>query len=450
MGVTSERRWSEPLKTASLLGSGPISPSGGQDLAGPRCSEPRLSSSRLPVALAVEGQGPVLLGAGCGGVEEMAGLLDESTVQWALIRIRLGSGSFRRQKLIFLHINGADCPAVQRGHLNSHTADVQKLLRGADGESFHASLEVTHSSEVTTEELLARVGSCFVADDLGNHSVRWARQAAELHVGVGKVTQKAGVLEAMPEKDSQTRRVRLPGMSDETIFTSGREALRAVAEPLGRWNWTLIGPDPESLPIIGGGAGSIDELQECLATHEDEVLFGVLRLGFGAGRLRRTKHVFFHANGARVAAVRRGKLGAVRRRMEQAVKHLVHCSLAVEVNSPDDLLLEGLIERLRRSAIIDDDILEGDDASLSTFSTEAFRKALAEERGVSSVGAAGPPEQPSTDVERAPIIDSTVEESVNLVHAPNGALDWVLLGPNEAWTKPRQRRSSLVPRACGA
>lgn len=386
-----------------------------------------------------EGEGPVLVGAGPGGAEEMAKVLDDTTVQWALLRIRLGSGSFRRQKLLFLHLNGANCPAVKRGQLNSHTADVQKLLRGADGESFHASLEVTRSSEVSTEELFSRIANCFITDDLGNHSVEWVTRGMELGQGAGKTVQKAIVTEATPTTDVRARRVRLPGMSEEKTFKSGRDALRAVESLLGSWNWVLLGPDPETLPIKGGGSGSIDELQECLAQHEEEVLFGVLRLSFGAGRLRRTKLVFFHANGARVAAVRRGKLGAVRPKMEQAVKDLVHCSMSLEVNSTDDLSLEGLIERLRRTAIIDDDVLEGDRATRSSLSLDAYRKAQAEERRMVSTEAEPPAVKSAAEAAQAPGADLTVEESIQLVHTLDG-LGWVVLGASEAWSKPKQRK----------
>jgi len=303
---------------------------------------------------------------------------------------------------------------------------------------------VTRSSEVNTEELLSRIANCFVADDLGNHSVEWATKSIELQQSAVKPVQKPSATESTPTKGVRERRVRTPGMSDEKVFTSGRDALRAVESPLGSWNWVLLGPDPETLPITGGGSGSIDELQECLAQHEEEVLFGVLRLGFGAGRLRRTKLVFFHANGARVAAVRRGKLGAVRPKMEKAVKDLVHCSLAVEVNSTDDLSLEGLIERLRRTAIIDDDVLEGDSAAKSSLSLEAFRKALAEERRMVSTEADSPAVKCAAEAAQVPGASLTLEESIQLVHNPDG-LGWVVLGASEAWSKPKQRRHSLLP-----
>ena len=48
-----------------------------------------------------------------------------------------------------------------------------------------------------------------------------------------------------------------------------------------------------------------------------DVLFGLLRMGFGQGRLRRTKYVFIHAIGDKVPAVTRGKKSAQRPKMEE-------------------------------------------------------------------------------------------------------------------------------------
>lgn len=54
-----------------------------------------------------------------------------------------------------------------------------------------------------------------------------------------------------------------------------------------------------------------------------DVLFGLLRLGFGEGRLRRTKYVFIHAIGDRVPAVTRGRLSAQRPQMEEIMGNSV-------------------------------------------------------------------------------------------------------------------------------
>lgn len=60
-----------------------------------------------------------------------------------------------------------------------------------------------------------------------------------------------------------------------------------------------------------------------------DVLFGLLRLGFGEGRLRRTKYVFIHAIGDRVPAVTRGRLSAQRPQMEEIMGNSVFGQVSV-------------------------------------------------------------------------------------------------------------------------
>lgn len=51
-------------------------------------------------------------------------------------------------------------------------------------------------------------------------------------------------------------------------------------------------PCPPELRLFNGGSLSIGELQRVLP--EDQVLYGLIRMGFGAGQFRRTKWVFLH------------------------------------------------------------------------------------------------------------------------------------------------------------
>ena len=53
----------------------------------------------------------------------------------------------------------------------------------------------------------------------------------------------------------------------------------------------LLGVDPDELPIVGGGDGSIEEMKQCLACCTRDALFGLLRLSFSSGCFRQTKFV---------------------------------------------------------------------------------------------------------------------------------------------------------------
>eukprot|EP00746_Dinoflagellata_sp_MGD_P077417 gnl/MRDRNA2_/MRDRNA2_31064_c0_seq1.p1 gnl/MRDRNA2_/MRDRNA2_31064_c0~~gnl/MRDRNA2_/MRDRNA2_31064_c0_seq1.p1 ORF type:complete len:536 (+),score=108.36 gnl/MRDRNA2_/MRDRNA2_31064_c0_seq1:510-2117(+) len=218
------------------------------------------------------------------------------------------------------------------------------------------------------------------------------------------------------------------GGKSEMLFTSGRDALRAVADDLGPWNWILVGPDSNALPIVAGGALSVDEMRESLEMHADNVLFGLVRLSFGVGRLQRTKHVFVHASGVNVSAVMRGRLGGERPKMEQAMKSFVGAFLSMEVTQPEDFTLEEVIGRVRRAAAIDDDILDPDNANKSIYSVEAFRAALEAERESSITG------HDPTVAKRSRLngTDLSIEDVVRLVRAPESTLNWALFGLEKA------------------
>jgi hypothetical protein len=363
-------------------------------------------------------------------VEQLRQALDDTMVQWALLRLELGSGSFQRQKMLFLHLNGEDCPTVKRGRLNARTAEVQDRLRGE--EIFHASLVVTRAADVTSEEIMARIKHCFVADDLGDVTARWQnRHSAPLPAEV----LKSAKLDADASKRPERSR-RCPGHESTIAFQTGRDALRAMAHD-GPWNWLLLRPDPNDLAHVDGGLGSVDEMREYLAEHEEEVFFGVLRLGFGVGRLRRTKFVFIKFVGCKARAISRGQACGVHPKMQQAVSEFINSSVSMEINGSSELTLDEVIDRLHRVVIHDDD-LKRDEAALQVYCIDAFRKALEEERSVSVRRHSAP----ELAMNKAKPPDNTSEETVKLSHADSAPLDWAVFGPCEAWVSCKGRRAT--------
>mmetsp|Transcript_12832 Transcript_12832/g.40481 ORF Transcript_12832/g.40481 Transcript_12832/m.40481 type:complete len:420 (-) Transcript_12832:136-1395(-) len=372
----------------------------------------------------------VVLGAGSNGIEEMQEHLDDTAVQWALIRFELGSGAFCRKKFVFLHFNGEECSAVRRGQANAYTAEAQRLLRADNQEGFHASISMTRKHDVTYEQLLERIGHFFVKDDI-DYNLKLERERST-RVDQ-KVPRKSSAKPEAPDLEARPAPA-IPGHQSSKYFKTGRDALQSVAEPFGRWNWVLVRPDPEALELAEGGTGSVDEMREHLALHEQEGLSGLLRLGFGAGRLRRTKHVFVHCVSEKVPVVNRGRAAAARPQMQAKFGKLVHCSVSMELAQAEDLTLEDVIERVRRSAIVDDQVLEPDSPTKSAYSVEAFRDALKEER---LAAVPTPPAQPVTRCSLN-VQEKQVADVVRLVHAADGPLNWALFGPN----LPRLRSKS--------
>lgn len=158
---------------------------------------------------------------------------------------------------------------------------------------------------------------------------------------------------------------------------TGRQALEAVASPKGQWNWALVGPDPKNLPLAGGGSGSIDEMRECLCHQEKSaVLFGLLRLNFGTGRIRVNRHVFVMASGIDEAfseggggnMVARGKAMNKRPMMEKELDAIAHSHAKIVVQHKTDLSVEYIIETLKKSTTADAELV----------TVENFNIALAE------------------------------------------------------------------------
>lgn len=69
-----------------------------------------------------------------------------------------------------------------------------------------------------------------------------------------------------------------------TTFHNGRDALKAVAEPMGAWNWVFLscgvtGDDPA---VVAGGIGSVEEMSRCYEDHPEDAVAvrgAVLRVG---------------------------------------------------------------------------------------------------------------------------------------------------------------------------
>jgi len=385
---------------------------------------------------AAVGRSPlVVLGAGRDGVEGLQELVDEAAVQWALIRFELGGGSFVRHKLVFLHFNGEDCPAMRRGQANSLTSEAQNLLRKGNQEGFHASLSLTRKSEVTVSEILDRVSNFFVKDDI---DFSWQKKTSDTGLQAVKPPEAKAGCDGV---EASTGSLRLPGRSSSVVMESGRQALRAVGDPLGPWNWVLVDSDPAALPLAGGGSGSVEEMAEFLGRHQDRVLSGLLRLGFGTGRLRRTKHVLVHWVGESVSAVSRGRLMAKRPEMEKVLGDSLACSVGMELTRLEDFTLEGTIERVRKASVIDDDVVCADNPAQSAVSVESFREALLEEQSRCR------PERLAGSPRRyTEFSDWDVEDVVALMHSPDDPLTWALFGPRERG--PRLRLGLGSP-ACG-
>lgn len=358
-----------------------------------------------------------IIGAGGGGPDELRKFVDgaDSSVQWAFLKFEVGSGAFRRQKLLFLHINPWACPAVKRGRANQHTdwvrsfiCDPETTLKG--GPKSCLSLAVSSKADITAKELLSKVQNVYVQDDLGEGgNVQWVSECSRKQVTRGSLAAASPVKEQVVECSAS---------SSSHLFTDGRQALKAVGEPCGAWNWVLLKSDPAKLELIAGGGGGADEMREFAATRTKEVLTGLLRLSFGEGRLRRCKHVLAVVVGEQVGAVARGRASLVRAQMEKDLAQFVLVSCVVEVFKAEDLSMEILLAKVRQAAHIDDEVLDGDTATVRKFSSACSRTA--------SRGAPPVAKGLKHDI-RTRFKDMHVRDAVKLMHVDT-FLSWGLFG----------------------
>lgn len=135
---------------------------------------------------------------------------------------------------------------------------------------------------------------------------------------------------------------------EETFFT-GEDAFTSVSEEDGLWNWALVGPDPASLPLSGGGSDSLEEMRESLGNHAHS--FGLLRMTFGVEPDTITKYIFIHASdeadSGNFSRMERGQAAAMEPQMEAAIRKFAAYSAKVVLRSKDECTIENIIEKLR-------------------------------------------------------------------------------------------------------
>lgn len=167
------------------------------------------------------------------------------------------------------------------------------------------------------------------------------------------MTESARATQSVPMQRRHTTRVRNISKAknraaQEVAFFTGEDAILEVIKDDGAWNWVLIGPDPETLPLSGGGPLGIDEMQGALGNMSHS--FGLLRMSFGVGADNVTKWLFIHAvdedNNAGASRMERGQAAAMEPQMEEAIRKFVPFSAKVNIQSREDCTVDVMLEKL--------------------------------------------------------------------------------------------------------
>lgn len=99
----------------------------------------------------------------------MGEYLDDTKVFFGLVSIEIGSGSFKREKSIFIHFNGENHPKpLQRAKANKKMNAAKKLLS-----PYHAELTIENTQQCTIDFIFSKMKHIFVADNAVKGSTKF-------------------------------------------------------------------------------------------------------------------------------------------------------------------------------------------------------------------------------------------------------------------------------------
>ena len=286
--------------------------------------------------------------------------LNDRKVQFLLVQIPLGSGTFKRKKLIMINFHGPDCPPMERAKHVQQTGAVAEVFG-----NHHASLTISSDDECCLDHVLKELKHVFVSDN-GDFSIEGLKKEINDLVEAGRQQQQDAIMQAAATM------AELPNLRPTAadMGLSASDVMKEIRKPLGAMNWALFEADPSELKLIDAGSDSIPEMQSNL--DDKKVMFGIIRLGFGMGSFRRTKWVCVTFVGSSIGAVARGRSLNHKGEMERLLKpHQV----SIEIQGSEDLTVEGVIEKVR-PYVVSDNIEKGNMA----ITLGDFNKALAEEK----------------------------------------------------------------------
>ena len=104
---------------------------------------------------------PALDDAGAGSVSELVARLDDSHVQFGVLRLSFGKGRFRRTKWVFVHWAGSSASALRRGRDNAALGVIRPTL-GPTSIDLHAT--GPSREELSLPEVIEKVRRVFVVD----------------------------------------------------------------------------------------------------------------------------------------------------------------------------------------------------------------------------------------------------------------------------------------------
>ncbi|ORC90820.1 uncharacterized protein TM35_000072440 [Trypanosoma theileri] len=255
----------------------------------------------------------ICVARGADGVENAFSRLDETQVQLLYAKFPVGTGTFMRNKFIYVIFIGPNCSVVKRGKGIAEINNFRNQLQGAAG------ITVTEKSSLSLPSLIQQMRKVFVTDT-GNFSLEKIQedykrsiveQGRKMHRDV--VVRPVVPVSPQPvqEEEDEEEETELPSFTSLQLSNivceiqdNERRILDALHADLGPLNWATFEANPLRLTLADAGNGGIFELVKRLP--ETKWLFGLFRITLGRRQDRMTRLIFFQWIGNKLRLVRQG------------------------------------------------------------------------------------------------------------------------------------------------
>ncbi|KAG5498755.1 hypothetical protein JKF63_03043 [Porcisia hertigi] len=339
---------------------------------------------------------------GCDAIDNAIERLDEAKVQLLYSKFPVGSGTFKRNKFIYVQYIGPKCSVVKRGRgISEITCFTMKNLCGVPGFS------TTDKASLSFESLVRQMRDTFVTDS-GDFSMEQIREEyrGRLIAEQKMMHQEREQAAAVAATAKRARRntapsVRLAPRSivppSAPVATNGelphspvdvseqtKRVMTSLRQNNGSINWAVFELDPCVLKVHAYGRQGIFEMVKNLPA--DAWLFGLFRISFSNGETHQRRMIFFQWIGSNLKVVRSDSRSGVYPAMAKALSPFDY---EIYLVGQQDLNPQAIIAKSKsafRTSLDQQTNVTRDFAMDSTvFTEENYRQSLVKEQAHAEV-----------------------------------------------------------------
>lgn len=272
----------------------------------------------------------VKLGSGNGDVTEVAAVLKDDNVVYALVRKLETIDATVAVKFCYIRWLGENIPRMQKAKLGASAATIQQLFS-----PYHVSLDSPDKNEVTDENIMKLI---MIASGTYQHTLEGPRQTAKPQVqkpveqapvqsqpvktvqtvkpvslsSGGQDTTKvgAGQVRGMGGEKVVTHNTRVDGiiqLADEEAILNGIRAVRSDADPANWCAITYTAPKSSAVKFAGSGSGGLEEMRALF--KNDAIIYGLIRCNEQIDDTVAVKFCFIDWRGENINRMQRANLG---------------------------------------------------------------------------------------------------------------------------------------------